>query len=70
MALPIVALTANAMEDLRLEALNAGANEFATKLIHGDQLHSKCGQYLHEPPSQLTSEVVCSAESSVDLLLV
>jgi len=70
MAVPIVALTANAMEDLRLEALNAGANEFATKPIHRDQLHSKCGQYLLEPPSQPTSEVVCSAESSVDLLLV
>lgn len=44
--LPIIALTANAVEEGADEALQAGATEFATKPILRDDLYEKCKQYL------------------------
>ena len=44
--LPILALTANAIETTRQDALEAGATEFLTKPILRDDLHAKCFQYL------------------------
>lgn len=43
---PIVALTANAAQKHKDEALAAGANEFATKPILRDELFKKCQMYL------------------------
>ncbi len=45
---PIVALTASAMEDEKVKALRAGATEFATKPLLRPALHKKCLEYLHE----------------------
>lgn len=42
---PIIALTANAMDDSRAEAESAGATEFLTKPIRRDVLHRKLQQY-------------------------
>ena len=39
MTLPILALTANAIEGSRLDALEAGATEFLTKPILRENLH-------------------------------
>ena len=43
---PIVALTASAMEDEKRKALDAGATEFATKPLLRPSLHKKCTEYL------------------------
>lgn len=45
---PIVALTASAMEDEKVKALRAGATEFATKPLLRPALHKKCLEYLHD----------------------
>lgn len=44
--IPIIALTANALDQHRDEALAAGATEFATKPILREDLYHKCRQYL------------------------
>ena len=53
---PILALTASAMEDEKRKALDAGATEFATKPLLRPALHKKCLAYLktvaEEPPSE------------------
>ncbi|GKY91125.1 hypothetical protein MPSEU_000085300 [Mayamaea pseudoterrestris] len=46
MTLPILALTANAIEASRVDALKAGATEFLTKPILREDLHAKCFHYL------------------------
>lgn len=43
---PILALTASAMEDEKQKALRAGATEFATKPLLRPALHKKCQEYL------------------------
>ena len=43
---PILALTASAMEDEKQKALRAGATEFATKPLLRPALHKKCLEYL------------------------
>lgn len=43
---PIVALTANAMEEEKRKSLENGATEFATKPILRPTLHAKCAIYL------------------------
>ena len=53
--LPILALTANAIETSRQDALKAGATEFLTKPILRDDLHAKCFQYL-APKLDVTSD--------------
>ena len=44
--IPIVALTANAMEESQEDALDAGATEFATKPILRDDLYAICQAHL------------------------
>jgi CheY-like chemotaxis protein len=46
LTLPIIALTANALDHHRNEALSAGATEFATMPILRDVLYEKCRHYL------------------------
>jgi CheY-like chemotaxis protein len=46
LTLPIIALTANALDEWKQKALQAGATDFATKPILRDALHAKCRQYL------------------------
>ncbi|KAL3913017.1 MAG: hypothetical protein SGILL_006657, partial [Bacillariaceae sp.] len=46
MSVPIMALTAAAVEEGKDGALEAGADEYATKPILRDQLHAKCNQYI------------------------
>lgn len=48
--LPMIALTANALEEGKQMALAVGANEFATKPILRHVLHAKCRKYLRQPP--------------------
>lgn len=52
---PIVALTANALQQEQQKALSIGATEFATKPILRPVLHSKCKQYLEETPLDNTT---------------
>jgi signal transduction histidine kinase/CheY-like chemotaxis protein len=58
MKLPILALTANAIEGSRVDALKAGATEFLTKPILRDDLHAKCFQYLSP---KIDLELNCSS---------
>lgn len=44
--LPMIALTANAIEESQDDALTAGATEFATKPILRKDLYEKCQKYL------------------------
>lgn len=44
--IPIVALTANALQEGRDKALAVGATEFATKPILRDELHIKCRKFM------------------------
>ena len=46
---PVIALTANALDDSRDEAMVAGATEFATKPIGRDALFDKVAHYLLKP---------------------
>lgn len=46
--IPIVALTANAMEEEKRKSLENGATEFATKPILRPTLHAKCVLYLSD----------------------
>jgi signal transduction histidine kinase/CheY-like chemotaxis protein len=57
---PVVALTANALTQERIRALELGADEFQTKPILRDELHAVCSRYLPLKP-------VSSMESSVRL---
>lgn len=52
---PIVALTANAMQEDRNSSLNAGCNEFLTKPVHQEQLFAIAKKYLaiDSEPDQL-----------------
>ena len=49
---PILALTASAMEDEKQKAMDAGATEFATKPLLRPALHKKCLEYLKAPEEQ------------------
>jgi two-component system chemotaxis sensor kinase CheA len=53
LTIPIIALTANALDHHREESLTAGASEFVTKPILRNDLYSKCCQYLGDPPAAL-----------------
>jgi CheY-like chemotaxis protein len=53
LTIPIIALTANALDHHREESLTAGASEFVTKPILRNDLYSKCCHYLGEPPASL-----------------
>ncbi|CAB9517619.1 Hybrid signal transduction histidine kinase J [Seminavis robusta] len=44
--LPIIALTANALEEGKTSALDAGATDYATKPILRSDLHAKCKEFL------------------------
>lgn len=46
---PIIALTANALDEWRQKAMQAGATEYETKPILRDRLYAKCRQYLLPP---------------------
>ena len=54
---PIVALTASAMDDEKRKALEAGATEFATKPLLRPNLHKKCAEYL-KPLEELESKSI------------
>lgn len=54
---PIVALTANAMEEEKRKCLENGATEFATKPILRPTLHAKCTVYLGTPTGTSESRV-------------
>jgi CheY-like chemotaxis protein len=58
--IPIVAVTACALEARKEELLEAGANELATKPLLRDDLYEKCQRYLLWPPKRkkATSEEV------------
>jgi CheY-like chemotaxis protein len=58
---PIVAVTACALEARKEALLEAGANEFATKPLLRDDLYEKCQRYLLWPP---THKKVTSVEGS------
>ena len=45
--IPIIALTADAFEDTKLNALNAGMNDFITKPFKVDILINKITKYLN-----------------------
>ena len=51
---PIVALTANAMEEEKRKSLENGASEFATKPILRPTLHAKCVLYLSPTLDELS----------------
>jgi len=56
--LPIVALTANAMDEEREKAFRAGATEFATKPILRPTLHAICQRFLESTKPQLPQPTV------------
>jgi CheY-like chemotaxis protein len=43
--MPIIALTANAAEDVKAEALNAGMDDFLTKPVSPEELAGIIGRY-------------------------
>lgn len=49
LVVPIVALTANALDEWKKKALQAGATDYETKPILRDHLYAKCQQYLVAP---------------------
>ena len=51
-AIPVIALTAHAMDGDRQKALNAGCDDFETKPVQLDQLLTKMSALLHGPDGE------------------
>ncbi len=63
--LPIIAMTAHAMEDAKHEALAAGMNDFITKPIDPQRLYSLLAKYLGIP--ELTTPSPKSVQSALSI---
>lgn len=59
--IPIIALTANALEETQEDALYAGATEFVAKPILRTDLYSKCQKYLFDDLSERDHDVEAEA---------
>jgi len=62
--IPIIALTANALDEDRHKALRSGATEFVTKPIMREELYSKCCHYLLPTATPAAAAVVVNGSSS------